>query len=105
MLQQTITSWGRVLKHSHHVFNIAHRFSLLPNVNHEFGTLLPYGNGRSYGDSALNVGGTLIKTDALHHFMAFDPSTGVFTHYINLNKDYKDFDQVRTILKDRKSVV
>jgi FAD/FMN-containing dehydrogenase len=77
MLQQTITSWGRVLKHSHHVFNIAHRFSLLPNVNHEFGTLLPYGNGRSYGDSALNVGGTLIKTDALHHFMAFDPSTGV----------------------------
>ena len=40
-------------------------------------TLLPYGRGRSYGDSCLNAGGALISTEALDRFISFDPSTGV----------------------------
>ena len=38
---------------------------------------LPYGNGRSYGDSCLNDGGTLVHTRRLDHFMGFDANTGV----------------------------
>jgi FAD/FMN-containing dehydrogenase len=39
--------------------------------------LLPYGNGRSYGDVCLNGGGTLLSTRSLDHMIAFDPETGV----------------------------
>ncbi|WP_372015818.1 FAD-binding oxidoreductase [Pseudoxanthomonas sp. 10H] len=38
---------------------------------------LPYGNGRSYGDSCLNPGGVLLHTAGLDRFAAFDPATGV----------------------------
>jgi len=35
-------------------------------------TILPYGNGRSYGDSCLNPGGALLLTRSLDRFIAFD---------------------------------
>ncbi len=40
------------------------------------GTVLPYGQGRSYGDSCLNEGGTLLDTSQLRRFIAFDELTG-----------------------------
>lgn len=40
---------------------------------------LPYGQGRSYGDSCLNTGGVLLGTSALDHFIGFDEATGVLT--------------------------
>ncbi|MEY2430070.1 MAG: hypothetical protein QOJ40_2955, partial [Verrucomicrobiota bacterium] len=40
------------------------------------GSLLPYGKGRSYGDVCLNDGGTLLLTEALDHFISFDPDSG-----------------------------
>lgn len=40
-------------------------------------TLLPWGNGRSYGDVCLNRGGTVVSTELLRHFIAFDIDTGV----------------------------
>lgn len=43
------------------------------------GTLLPRGNGRSYGDSCLNPGGTLLLTRGLDRFVEFDPHTGVLS--------------------------
>ncbi len=39
--------------------------------------LLPYGNGRSYGDSCLTKNGTLIDIRPLKHFIAFDRAFGV----------------------------
>ncbi|HET7315018.1 FAD-binding oxidoreductase, partial [Salinisphaera sp.] len=39
--------------------------------------VLGYGNGRSYGDVALNNGATLIDVRGLDHFLAFDPHTGI----------------------------
>lgn len=39
--------------------------------------LLAYGLGRSYGDSCLNGGGTVIDVSALNHVQAFDSATGV----------------------------
>jgi FAD/FMN-containing dehydrogenase len=41
------------------------------------GSLLAHGNGRSYGDSCTNDGGTLLHTRGLDRFIAFDAETGV----------------------------
>ncbi|TQI73812.1 FAD/FMN-containing dehydrogenase [Bosea sp. AK1] len=40
---------------------------------------LAYGNGRSYGDSCLNDGGTLIDARDLDDILAFDRETGLIT--------------------------
>jgi FAD/FMN-containing dehydrogenase len=50
--------------------------SALPDVQ---GTLLPYGNGRSYGDVALNDGESLLLTKGLDRFIAFDPVSGTLS--------------------------
>lgn len=42
-------------------------------------SLLPYGLGRSYGDSCLNDQGTLLITQNLNRFIDFDSSSGVVT--------------------------
>ncbi|RMH68367.1 MAG: FAD-binding oxidoreductase [Gemmatimonadetes bacterium] len=41
------------------------------------GTVLPYGLGRSYGDSCLNEGGTLLLTTPLDHYLLFDAEQGI----------------------------
>jgi FAD/FMN-containing dehydrogenase len=46
----------------------------LPSVE---GSLLPYGVGRSYGDSCLNDGSTLLRARDLDRFIAFDPASGL----------------------------
>jgi FAD/FMN-containing dehydrogenase len=40
-------------------------------------SILPYGLGRSYGDSCLNDGGKLLDTARLSHFIEFDPEIGL----------------------------
>jgi len=41
------------------------------------GAILPRGLGRSYGDSCLNDGGTLLLTKELSYFISFDEKTGI----------------------------
>lgn len=41
------------------------------------GALLPYGNGRSYGDSCLNDGGTLADMRGMNRILSFDPASGL----------------------------
>jgi FAD/FMN-containing dehydrogenase len=41
------------------------------------GSLLAYGNGRSYGDVCLNDGGTLLLMKGLDRLLSFSPETGV----------------------------
>ncbi len=48
----------------------------LPNLAQIDGTVLPYGNGRSYGDSCQNDGGTLLDTRGLNRYIAFDRENG-----------------------------
>lgn len=43
------------------------------------GSYLPFGQGRSYGDSCLNEGGTLLDTQELRRFIAFDSETGLLS--------------------------
>jgi len=40
-------------------------------------SMLPFGNGRSYGDCCLNDQGTLVATRGLDRFMTFDAGTGI----------------------------
>ena len=67
-------SWGRYPNIEQSKECIESRFSNIP-LNAD--TILPYGNGRSYGDSCLNEGGLIIGTDNLNRFISFDAETGV----------------------------
>ncbi len=54
------------------------RHASFPDVA-PFTSVLPYGNGRSYGDSCLNVGAGLLATRTLDRFIDFDPHSGIVT--------------------------
>lgn len=67
-------SWGRYPAASQKVVTPSQRD--LP-VTADGDRWLPRGNGRSYGDSCLNDGGTLVDTRRLDNFISFDIATGV----------------------------
>lgn len=71
-------SWGRYPRATHrHVEHVTWPddapFEGIPGGM----TALPYGRGRSYGDSCLNDGGALVDTSALDRLVHFDPDAGV----------------------------
>ena len=71
------TSWGRhprVTERAVHPVSWTHE--PLPEPGPGV-TLLPHGQGRSYGDACRNAGGVLLTTERLDHFLGFDPATGV----------------------------
>ncbi|MEY4764516.1 MAG: hypothetical protein RI907_1189 [Pseudomonadota bacterium] len=76
MAAQVFTSWGRVTPGSHEALGLASRHQALPAPAGGL-RLLPYGNGRSYGDSNLNPGGALLLARQLDRFISFDAATGV----------------------------
>jgi FAD/FMN-containing dehydrogenase len=49
----------------------------LPALDRLPGPMLPYGLGRSYGDSCLNDGGTLLDMRRLNRLIALDETTGL----------------------------
>ena len=68
-------SWGRYPKSDHREpIALENRSAPLPAFE---GHALPRGNGRSYGDSCQNPGGTLLQARPLDRFIAFDPASGV----------------------------
>jgi FAD/FMN-containing dehydrogenase len=74
-----ILSWGRYPKTAHqHVHKPAWN-DQVPELLRAAapGSLLPYGLGRSYGDSCLNAGRELIDCRRLNRFLGFDESTGM----------------------------
>jgi FAD/FMN-containing dehydrogenase len=72
-------SWGRYKEFS----KFSHRIQSLDwtsdklYVNGANKPLLPYGLGRSYGDSCLNDGGILVDITGLNRFLSFDIQSGV----------------------------
>ena len=76
MAAQIVSSWGNVLPVEHAVFQLRSRHDVFPDIS-EVESVLPYGNGRSYGDSCLNVGAAVLSTRSLDHFISFDPQSGV----------------------------
>jgi FAD/FMN-containing dehydrogenase len=55
------------------MLSLVSRFEPLPDA----APMLPYGNGRSYGDVCQNAHGTLLGTRALDRFIGFDDASGV----------------------------
>lgn len=68
-------SWGRFPKAAHDVVRVLWRDTLLPAPDGR--SMLPFGNGRSYGDCCLNDRGILLDTHGLDRFIAFDEAAGV----------------------------
>jgi FAD/FMN-containing dehydrogenase len=75
--KQTYTSWGRYPQIRQQGTPLQWRSDPLPASLPNTDTLLPYGNGRSYGDVCLNRGGTVLDTRRLDRFISFDTETGV----------------------------
>jgi FAD/FMN-containing dehydrogenase len=73
---RVVSSWGNVIRAPHLLYGLYSRYDSYPATPHGT-TVLPFGNGRSYGDSCLNVGGALLQTRALDRFIHFDRETGV----------------------------
>lgn len=69
-------SWGRYPKVTQKTRALHWRSDCLPVIP-EGHTLLPRGQGRSYGDACLNDGGYLLSNSSLDRFIAFDPATGL----------------------------
>jgi FAD/FMN-containing dehydrogenase len=73
---ETFESWGRYPKASHKTARLDWT-SRLPDLAAIPGTLLPFGYGRSYGDSCLNDNGTLLLARGLNRYISFDEKQGL----------------------------
>lgn len=78
MYPRVVSSWGNVVRREHGIVPLRDRHASFPDVA-PFTSVLPYGNGRSYGDSCLNVGAGLLATRTLDRFIDFDPHSGIVT--------------------------
>lgn len=70
-------SWGRRVVATHLLTRPDDRDAAAQELAQTQPHTLPYGCGRSYGDIALNPGGSLIDCRSLDRFLAFDRQTGV----------------------------
>jgi FAD/FMN-containing dehydrogenase len=71
-----VRSWGRIGAPVHHLVTPNSIAQARDAITGE-GTWLAHGMGRSYGDVALNTGGTLISTSRLDRFVVFDRESGI----------------------------
>ena len=76
-LRRDYLSWGRVDRFAHRVVRPAFLPDAGPALQDLGPSVLPFGMGRSYGDSCLNRDGGLLDTRGLDRFIAFDAATGV----------------------------
>src|SRR5580692_1261990 len=76
MSSRVVSSWGNVIHAPHELYRLYSRDERFPTLPPDT-TVLPFGNGRSYGDSGLNVGGALLQMRSLDRFIHFDRESGV----------------------------
>ncbi len=76
---ERVLSWGRYPKIAHQRVHKPAWNDQVPEILNaaEPGTLLPYGLGRSYGDSCLNAGRELIDCRRFNRILDFDELTGM----------------------------
>lgn len=70
-------SWGRYPSAPSQEVVPLHWRDDVPDLCQFPGRVLPYAYGRSYGDSCLNAGGTLLDVTGLRRFIDFDPEIGL----------------------------
>jgi FAD/FMN-containing dehydrogenase len=68
-------SWGRYPKATHCLRPVFWSTDLIPDTAGQ--TVLPFGLGRSYGDSCLNDGNALLLTRPLNRLLGFDRENGL----------------------------
>lgn len=76
MASRAVSSWGNLSRDEHALYGLRSRFDSFPQIA-PGSSVLPFGNGRSYGDSCLNPGGALLETRSLDRFIHFDREAGV----------------------------
>ncbi len=76
-MPKSYQSWGRYPRATQDIVKLHWRSDPLPLSRLRNKTILPYGNGRSYGDSCLNDGGVLLDTRGLDRLLAFDRENGI----------------------------
>ncbi len=78
-LTERVFSWGRYPRTEHRKIYKPAWNDQIPEIlaAAERGSLLPFGLGRSYGDSGLNAGRDLVQCHRLNRILGFDESTGV----------------------------
>src|SRR5690349_20302872 len=71
-------SWGRNPRVEHRAVYKVNWADQIPGILEQLGGVncLPYGLGRSYGDSCLNEDGALLDCSALNRILAFDRQSG-----------------------------
>jgi len=79
--------WGRLPKATPVAVRRLHWRSELADLNFGPAPALPYGLGRSYGDSCLNDGGVLIDTSHLSRLIHFDSERGIVRAEAGLGLD------------------
>jgi FAD/FMN-containing dehydrogenase len=92
-MNATYRSWGRYPHVERQGVIPLHWASELPALKKIRGTLLPYGYGRSYGDSCLNEDGSLLACAGLDRFVAFDPERGILRCEAGVR-----FDQILSLI-------
>lgn len=70
-------SFGRNVAETWRSLPVSAAVELLRTGNVEPGSLLPYGNGRSYGDSCQNAGGSVIDMRPAARILSFDAGSGL----------------------------
>ncbi|MFC1491146.1 FAD-dependent oxidoreductase [Nitrospinota bacterium] len=77
-MNRNYQSWGRYPKSTSEIRKIHWRSDAYPCLKNNEKSFLPYGCGRSYGDSCLNDGGVLLDMRGLNRFINFDSQNGYF---------------------------
>ena len=80
-------SWGRLPKATSSAIHRLYWRSDLAELDLGPSPVLPYGLGRSYGDSCLNDGGALIDTSNLSRLIHFDSERGILRAEAGLSLD------------------
>lgn len=73
-MRESPASWGRLPGPTQASVALRARSDPLPELAGK--TMLPFGRGRSYGDSCLNSDGFVLETQRLDRFIAFDADAG-----------------------------
>jgi FAD/FMN-containing dehydrogenase len=79
-MSETLYSWGRYPAHPQTAKPCHWRADIRPalvKMAAQYGTVLPFGNGRSYGDSCLAVSDQVLHLRPLDRFMAVNWETGL----------------------------
>lgn len=89
-MTKNIRSWGRIHRFNHRVTSLQTSASLkaqIVKLKEAETPFLPFGMGRSYGDSNLNEDGALLKTPSLKSFLEADWETGIIKVQAGLTLD------------------